>query len=74
LKEKGLGVNLAALSADIAERDRRDASREVAPLVACGDAVTIDTTSLGIDSVVEKVLALARERIPSLRAPKGRLR
>jgi len=68
LKEKGLGVNLAALSADIAERDRRDASREVAPLVACEDAVTIDTTSLGIDSVVEKVLALARERIPSVRA------
>lgn len=68
LKEKGLGVNLAALSADIAERDRRDASREVAPLVACEDGVTIDTTSLGIDTVVEKVLALARERIPSLRA------
>jgi len=68
LKEKGLSVNLAALSAEIAERDRRDASREAAPLVACEDAVTIDTTSLDIDSVVEKVLALARVRIPLLRS------
>ena len=62
LKEKGLSVNLAALSAEIAERDRRDATREVAPLVACADAVVIDSTDLGVDAVVEKVLALARER------------
>ena len=62
LKEKGLSVNLAALSAEIAERDRRDATREVAPLVACADAVVIDSTDLGVDAVVDKVLALARER------------
>lgn len=62
LKEKGLSVNLAALSAEIAERDRRDATREVAPLVACQDAVVIDSTALDIDAVVDKVLALARER------------
>jgi cytidylate kinase len=62
LKEKGLSVNLAALSAEIAERDRRDATREVAPLVACADAVVIDSTDLGVDAVVERVLALARER------------
>jgi len=62
LKEKGLSVNLAALSAEIAERDRRDATRQVAPLVACADAVVIDSTDLDIDAVVDKVLALARER------------
>ena len=62
LKEKGLSVNLAALSAEIAERDRRDATRAVAPLVACEDAVVIDSTALDIDAVVDKVLALARER------------
>jgi cytidylate kinase len=64
LKEKGLSVNLAALSAEIAERDRRDSSRPVAPLVACADAVTLDTTGLAIDEVVSRVLALARERFP----------
>ena len=67
LKEKGLGVNLAALSAEIAERDRRDATREVAPLVACDDAVVIDSTSLDIETVVEQVLALARDRFPGPR-------
>jgi len=67
LKEKGLGVNLAALSAEIAERDQRDATREVAPLVACEDAVVIDSTTLGIEAVVERVLALARERFPGPR-------
>ncbi|HSG01282.1 MAG TPA: (d)CMP kinase [Vicinamibacterales bacterium] len=64
LNEKGLGVNLAALSAEIAERDRRDATRKVAPLVACPDAVVLDTTSMGIDAVVNRVLALAYERLP----------
>lgn len=64
LKEKGLDVNLAALSAEIAERDRRDATRRVAPLVACADAVVLDTTSTDIDSVVNSVLALAQERLP----------
>lgn len=63
LKEKGLGVNLAALSAEIAERDRRDATREVAPLVACAEAVVLDTTSMDIDAVVDRVLELARERL-----------
>ncbi len=69
LKEKGLSVNLAALSADIAERDMRDATRTVAPLVACDDAVVIDSTSLGIEAVVERVLALARDRYPGPQRP-----
>lgn len=67
LKEKGLSVNLAALSAEIAERDRRDASRPVAPLIACADAVTVDTTRLAVGEVVQRVLALARERFPEAR-------
>ena len=62
LKDKGLDVSLAALSRDIAERDQRDASRAVAPLLACDDAVVLDSTGLGPDEVVARVLELARER------------
>ena len=62
LKDKGLDVSLAALSRDIAERDQRDASRAVAPLKACDDAVVLDSTGLGPDEVVARVLGLARER------------
>ena len=65
LKDKGLSVNLAALSLEIAERDRRDATREVAPLRPYGDSVILDSTQVGINEVVARVLALARERFPA---------
>lgn len=62
LKDKGLDVSLAALSREIAERDLRDTTRAVAPLKATDDAVLLDSTSLGVDEVVARVLSLARER------------
>lgn len=62
LKEKGLSANLAALSLEIAERDRRDTDRPIAPLKPADDAVVIDSTSMTIDAVVERVLQLAAAR------------
>ena len=64
LKEKGLSANLAALSREIAERDSRDATRAVAPMVAAEDAVVVDTTHLGVEDVVGRLLSMARERFP----------
>jgi cytidylate kinase len=60
LKEKGLPANLAALTADLKERDARDRERAVSPLVAAADAVEIDSTALSIDDVVELVLRQAQ--------------
>ena len=60
LKEKGLSVTLATLQREIEARDERDASRTVAPLKPAADAVFIDTTGMGIDVVVAKVLAVVR--------------
>jgi len=48
---------------EVAERDRRDAEREHAPLRAAQDAVEVDTTGLTIDEVVERIVALTRERV-----------
>jgi cytidylate kinase len=62
LKDKGSGANLAALSLEIAERDRRDSTRAVAPLVPAVDAIVVDSTSLGIDEVVDHIMAEARAR------------
>ncbi|HEY4366057.1 MAG TPA: (d)CMP kinase [Steroidobacteraceae bacterium] len=62
LKDKGLGANLAALSQEIAERDRRDANRAIAPLKPAADAVLIDSTSMSIEAVVAQVLELAADR------------
>jgi len=64
LKELGNNVSIAALSKTIKERDERDRSRAVSPLVAADDAVEMDTTSLGIREVVEKVIVLVQERFP----------
>ncbi|WP_267225904.1 (d)CMP kinase [Dyella silvae] len=60
LKEKGLSVTLATLQREIEARDARDASRAVAPLKPAADAVFIDTTGMGIDVVVAKVLAVVQ--------------
>jgi CMP/dCMP kinase len=66
LKEKGLTVNLADLSQEILERDRRDSNRPVAPLRPAEDARIVDSTGLTVEQVVERVLALARSRLPAI--------
>lgn len=65
LKHKGLSANLAALSLEIAERDRRDASRPIAPLKPADDARIIDSTSMSAEAVVAHVLELAAEWLPA---------
>jgi len=62
LKEKGSGVSLAALSREIAERDRRDATRPVAPLVPAADAIVLDSTNLDASAVAERILDYGRAR------------
>jgi cytidylate kinase len=62
LKDKGSDVSLAALSREIAERDLKDSTRAVSPLRPAPDAHVIDSTHLGIQDVVEQVLALGRNR------------
>jgi CMP/dCMP kinase len=65
LKDKGLGASLAALSLEVAERDRRDANRPISPLRPADDAVIVDSTSMTIDAVVKNVLELAAARMPA---------
>lgn len=54
--EKGYQSNLEQLMEDIRNRDKRDMTRDVAPLLKAKDAISIDTTSLTIDEVVEQIL------------------
>jgi cytidylate kinase len=63
LKDKGLDANILALLGEIRERDARDASRAISPLIPATDAELIDTTKLSIDRVVQKVLKQARKRL-----------
>jgi cytidylate kinase len=58
---KGVAAVQEVASA-LAERDRSDSTRTASPLALAPDAVHIDTTGVGIEDVVERVLALVRER------------
>ena len=62
LKDKGNSANLAALSSALEERDKRDAAREVAPLKPAVDAVSLDSSNMTVDEVVDQVLKMYRER------------
>jgi len=62
LKDKGFAASLAALSREIAERDQRDTTRAVSPLRPADDAVVLDSTGLGIEAVIARVMALGRDR------------
>jgi CMP/dCMP kinase len=61
--EKGFPSDLEKLKEEIAQRDKIDSERAVAPLKKASDAIEIDTTSLTIPDVVEKIMALVNERI-----------
>lgn len=56
--QKGIETPLATLEQEIAERDRKDSHRAVSPLRQASDAIRIDTTSMTIDEVVERILSL----------------
>ncbi len=58
LKDKDSAVNLAALSLEIAERDRQDANRPISPLVPASDAVLLDSTHLAVNDVVAEIRRL----------------
>ncbi|MFA4984877.1 MAG: (d)CMP kinase [Candidatus Omnitrophota bacterium] len=57
LKETSSQVKCEEVAGDLHNRDTIDSSREFAPLKKAEDAVYIDTTSLGIEEVVEAVLS-----------------
>jgi cytidylate kinase len=59
LAERGIAIDLAALEAEMRERDRLDESREVAPLRPASDAVILDSTDLPVDAVVDRIVDLA---------------
>ena len=58
LSEKGIDASITSLFDELAERDRRDRSRAVSPLKPADDAITIDSSKMGIQEVLSQVLSL----------------
>jgi len=62
LLEKGESVSLPRLLDSIRDRDARDSSRSISPLVAAEDAVTLDSTTLTAEQVFSQVTDLMASR------------
>ncbi|MBA2875006.1 (d)CMP kinase [Thermaerobacillus caldiproteolyticus] len=59
---RGFESDLETLKEEIARRDKIDSERKVAPLKKAEDAVEIDTTSLSVDDVVNRIMEIVDER------------
>jgi cytidylate kinase len=63
LAERGITADLAGVREEVARRDRQDMGRAIAPLIRPADAVVVDTTGLGEDDVLERLVdAVERAR------------
>ena len=61
---KGIGAILPDLLRDLKERDDRDSLRAISPLKPAEDATILDTTSLDLAQVIERVMALVSAKLP----------
>ncbi len=61
-RKEGRAATLEQTAYEIGRRDQLDAERRVSPLVPAPDAIRIDSTVLTAEDVVQRILALAREK------------
>lgn len=57
LRAKGMDVDPARITQEIEERDKQDRGREIAPLKQAYDALLIDSSSMGIDEVLDRMIS-----------------
>ena len=62
LAQKGVDVPLEQVLSELKARDHADMTRVVSPLRQADDAVLIDSTSLTVEQVVDRILALLDEK------------
>lgn len=60
-KNMGINVTYEEVYTSIKERDEIDRTRKYSPLTKVNEAVEIDTTSLSVDKVVEKIKSMLKE-------------
>ena len=58
MKQKGYNIDLEQLKSEIAARDKADSERAISPLIKTPDAFLLDSTSMTIEAVVDKILSL----------------
>jgi len=53
--QTGIEITRDVLTQEIENRDRRDSTRQVSPLVRADDAVELDTSRMSVDEVVDEL-------------------
>jgi len=62
-REQGIESSLEKTRQEVAERDYRDATRKVSPLVQAPDAVYLESTALTAEDVVDVIVRLAEKKV-----------
>jgi len=63
--EKGQVFDRSRITSEIEKRDAADSRRALAPLTPADDATVIDSTTIGIEEVVEAMVKVVSHRLPS---------
>lgn len=61
LEKQGESADLQELMAEIEARDKRDSTRDVAPLKVADGGIVVDTDKLTIEQVVERILEICAQ-------------
>jgi cytidylate kinase len=63
LRQNGVSISMGEATKDVTERDKRDSSRDLAPLRVADDAIFIDSSDMKLEEVMKTVLdAVGSER------------
>jgi len=57
-ESRGEPATLDGVTRELAERDQRDATRELSPLTQADDAIVVDTTNMSPEQVVDHLLGI----------------
>ncbi|MDF3055502.1 MAG: cytidylate kinase [Gammaproteobacteria bacterium] len=63
LKKSGITVSLGDILRDLKQRDTRDTTRRISPLIPAPDAIIIDTTTLSVDEVFARIIAFSQKKL-----------
>lgn len=61
LTAKGQECDLEKIQADIEERDYRDMNRKHSPLKQAEDAISVDSSDMTIEEVIDRILCICKE-------------
>ncbi len=66
LKLKNENITLDEVIEDIIIRDKKDSTREIAPLKQASDAILVDTTNMTISEVCEQIIKIVKDKVGNI--------